>query len=145
VAEAASPDVKGTLASLLDSATAIPEQVYRDAIGVHRPKLIELYRGYFAAQNVTSVVFPTTPLPAPLIGEDETLMHNGRALPTFLTIIRNTDPGSNAAIPGISVPVGLTSGGLPVGLGFDAPAGSDRDLLGLALAVEAVFPALRAP
>ena len=107
VAEAASPDVKGTLASLLDSATAIPEQAYRDAITVHRPKLIELYRGYFAAQNVTSVIFPTTPLPAPLIGEDETVMLNGRAVPTFLTIIRNTDPGSNAGIPGISVPVGL--------------------------------------
>jgi Asp-tRNA(Asn)/Glu-tRNA(Gln) amidotransferase A subunit family amidase len=145
VAEAASPDVKGTLASLLDSATAIPEQAYRDAMSVHRPKLIELYRGYFAAQNVTSVIFPTTPLPAPLIGADETLTLNGRELPTFLTIIRNTDPGSNAGIPGISMPVGLTSGGLPVGLAFDAPAGGDRDLLGLAVAVEAVFPAPRAP
>ena len=145
VAEAASPDVKGTLASLLDPATAIPEQVYRDAMTVHRPKLIELYRGYFAAQNVTSVIFPTTPLPAPLIGEDETVTLNGRVLPTFLTIIRNTDPGSNAGIPGISVPVGVTSGGLPVGLAFDAPSGGDRDLLGLALAVEAVLPAPSAP
>jgi indoleacetamide hydrolase len=145
VAEAVSPDVKGTLASLLDSATAIPEQAYRDAMTVHRPKLIELYRGYFAAQNVTSVIFPTTPLPAPLIGADETVMLNGRDVPTFLTIIRNTDPGSNAGIPGISMPVGVTSGGLPVGLAFDGPAGGDRDLLGLALAVETVFPVPRAP
>ena len=145
VAEAASPDVKGTLASLLDPATAIPEQVYRDAMTVHRPKLIELYRGYFASQNVTSVIFPTTPLSAPLIGEDETVTLNGRVLPTFLTIIRNTDPGSNAGIPGISVPVGVTSGGLPVGLAFDAPSGGDRELLGLALAVEAVLPAPSAP
>jgi indoleacetamide hydrolase len=145
VAEAASPDVKGTLASLLDSATAIPEQAYRDAMTVHRPKLIDLYRGYFAAQNVTSVIFPTTPLPAPLIGEDETVTLNGREVPTFLTVIRNTDPGSNAGIPGISVPVGVTSGGLPVGLAFDGPAGGDRDLLGLALAVETVFPVPRAP
>jgi mandelamide amidase len=145
VAEVASPDVKGVLGSLLDPATAIPEQAYRDAMTIHRPKLIELYRDYFAAQNVTSVVFPTTPLPAPLIGADETVTHNGRDLPTFLTVIRNTDPGSNAGIPGISIPVGMTSGGLPVGLAFDGPSGADRDLLGLALAVETVFPALRAP
>jgi Asp-tRNA(Asn)/Glu-tRNA(Gln) amidotransferase A subunit family amidase len=145
VAEVASPDVKGVLASLLDPATAVPEQAYRDAMTAHRPKLIDLYRSYFAAQKVTSVVLPTTPLPAPLIGEDETVTLNGREVPTFLTVIRNTDPGSNAGIPGISVPVGVTSGGLPVGLAFDGPAGGDRDLLGLALALEAVFPVPRAP
>jgi mandelamide amidase len=141
VAEVASPDVKPALASLLDPATAIPEQVFREAIQTHRPKLIELYRSYFAAHNVDAIVFPTTPLPAPRIGEDETVMLNGRAVPTFLTVIRNTDPGSNAGIPGLSVPVGLTSVGLPVGLEFDAAAGRDRDLLAVALSLETVFPA----
>lgn len=144
-AEAASPDVKALLSSLRDPATAVPEQAYRDAIEVHRPKLIELYRSYFAGQNVCAVAFPTTPLPAPLIGEDETVMLNGRALPTFLTVIRNTDPGSNAGIPGLSLPVGGTSNGLPVGLGFDGPSGGDRDMLALAAAVESVFPAQPAP
>jgi mandelamide amidase len=141
VAEVASPDVKPALASLLEPATAIPEPVFREAIQTHRPKLIELYRSYFAAHNVDAIVFPTTPLPAPRIGEDETVMLNGRAVPTFLTVIRNTDPGSNAGIPGLSVPVGLTSGGLPVGLEFDAAAGRDRDLLAVALSLEKVFPA----
>ena len=145
VAETASPDVKGILGALLDPATAVPEQAYLEAIRTHRPKLIEHYRSYFAAHEVDAMVFPTSPLPPPLIGEDETVMLNGRAVPTFMTVVRNTDPGSNAGIPGISVPVGLTSGGLPVGLGFDAPAGRDRDLLALALAVERVFPAPPVP
>ena len=145
VAQTASPDVTGVLSSLLDPATAVPEQAYREAITIHRPRLIELYRSYFAGQGVAAVAFPTTPLPAPLIGDDETVMLNGRALPTFMTVIRNTDPGSNAGIPGISVPVGMTSGGLPVGLEFDGPAGGDRDLLALAAAVESVFPAPSAP
>jgi Asp-tRNA(Asn)/Glu-tRNA(Gln) amidotransferase A subunit family amidase len=145
VAEVASPDVKGVLSTLLDPSTSVPEQAYRDAIAIHRPRLIELYKSYFAAQNVTAVVFPTTPLPAPLIGEDETVTLNGRQVPTFLTIIRNTDPGSNAGIPGISIPAGMTSGGLPVGLEFDGPAGGDRDLLGLTLALESLFPVPRAP
>ncbi|MDR3467766.1 MAG: indoleacetamide hydrolase [Xanthobacteraceae bacterium] len=145
VAQTASPDVTGVLSSLLDPATAVPEQAYRDAITIHRPRLIELYRSYFVGQGVAAVAFPTTPLPAPLIGDDETVMLNGRALPTFMTVIRNTDPGSNAGIPGISVPVGMTSGGLPVGLEFDGPAGGDRDLLALAGAVESVFPPPPAP
>jgi len=145
VAETASADVKAVLSSLLDPSTAVSEQAYRDAIETNRPKLIELYRSYFTGQNVAAVVFPTTPLPAPLIGEDETVMLNGRAVPTFMTVIRNTDPGSNAGIPGLSVPVGVTSGGLPVGLEFDAPYGGDRGLLALAAAVESVFPAPPAP
>ena len=145
LAEVTSPDVKAVLASLLDPATAVPEQAYRDAITIHRPKLTDLYRSYFVAQKVTAVVFPTTPLPAPLIGEDETVMLNGCELPTFMTVIRNTDPGSNAGIPGITIPVGVTSGGLPVGLAFDGPFGGDRDLLGLALEMEAVFPVPRTP
>ena len=145
VAEVASPDVKPALASLLDPATAIPEQVYRDAIETYRPKLIELYRGYFASRHVDAVVFPTSPLPPPLIGEDETVVLNGRAVPTFTTVVRNTGPGSNAGIPGLSIPVGLTSGGLPVGLEFDGPAGRDRDLLALALAVESLFALPAAP
>jgi mandelamide amidase len=51
-------------------------------------------------------------------------------LPTFLTFIRNTDPGSNAAIPGITLPAGLADG-LPVGLGVLTQAGGDRLLLAL--------------
>jgi mandelamide amidase len=139
LAEVASPDVKAVLTSLLDPATAIPEQAYRDAISTHRPRLIELYRSYFAAENVTAVVFPTTPLPAPVIGEDETVMLNGRAVPTFLTAIRNTDPGSNAGIPGISVPVGVTSRGLRVCLSFDGPKGSYRHLQSHAVSVVTVI------
>jgi Asp-tRNA(Asn)/Glu-tRNA(Gln) amidotransferase A subunit family amidase len=145
VAETASPDVRAVLSSLLDPATAIPEAAYRDANNIHRPRLIELYRSYFAGQNVAAMVFPTTPLPAPLIGEDETVMLNGRALPTFMTVIRNTDPSSNAGIPGLSLPVGMTSGGLPVGLELDAPAGRDRELLSIAMSLESLFPAPPAP
>src|SRR5206468_7677316 len=42
-AAAASSDVKGILGSLLDPATVIPEQLYRDAVERERPKLIEVY------------------------------------------------------------------------------------------------------
>ena len=64
---------------------------------------------------------------------------NGKSMPTFTTYIRNTDPGSNAGIPGISLPALVSSAGPPVGLELDGPIGSDRDLLGLALAIEKAF------
>jgi indoleacetamide hydrolase len=69
----------------------------------------------------------------------------GEQVPTFITFIRNTDPGSNAAVPGLALPMGLTTDGLPVGIEFDGPEGSDRDLLALGLAVEAVLGRLPPP
>jgi indoleacetamide hydrolase len=41
--------------------------------------------------------------------------------------------------------VGLTHGGLPVAIEFDAPAGSDRALLALGHSAEAVLGRLPAP
>lgn len=144
VAGAASPDVKGILGSVLDPATAVPEAIYREARDTHRPRLIEAYRSYFAA-GIDVMAFPTTPLPAPPLGEDETITLNGRAVPTFITVVRNTGPSSNAGIPGVSIPVGLTTAGLPVGLELDAAAGRDRDLLACALALDTLLPPLPAP
>ena len=50
---------------------------------------------------------------------------------------RNTEPGSNAGIPGLTVPAGLgPSTGLPVGLSLDGPRGSDERLLAIGMAIE---------
>jgi mandelamide amidase len=43
-----------------------------------------------------------------------------------------------AGIPGLSLPVGLTSARLPVGIELDGPAGSDDRLLALGQAIEAL-------
>ena len=53
------------------------------------------------------------------------MLATAAAVPTFFTFIRNTSPGNNAGIPGLSLPVGLTKAGLPVGMELDGPAGSD--------------------
>ena len=73
------------------------------------------------------------------------VMLNGKMLPTFFTFISNTDPGSNAGVPGLSVPMGMTSDGLPVGVALEGPAGSDRSLLAIGLAFEQVLPVTPAP
>jgi Asp-tRNA(Asn)/Glu-tRNA(Gln) amidotransferase A subunit family amidase len=144
VAQIASPDVKGILGSQVGP-DAVPEAAYREALSKHRPALQEAYRHYFAEQRVDAIVFPTTPLPASRIGEDENVLLNGAPAPTFMTFIRNTDPGSVAGLPGLSVPAGASAAGLPVGLEIDGPAGTDARLLALGLALEALLPRLPAP
>jgi Asp-tRNA(Asn)/Glu-tRNA(Gln) amidotransferase A subunit family amidase len=144
VAQCASPDVKGMLQSLV-GAGAMPEAAYRHALDVLRPALQAAYRDYFRRHDVAAVVFPTTPLAAVPIGEDETVLLNGERVPTFTTFIRNSSPGSVAGIPGISLPAALTKAGLPLGLELDAPEGADARLLSIARAVEGVLPKMPAP
>lgn len=138
-----SPDVRAIVGPL-GEAGAVPEAAYRQALEA-RKRLQALYADAFAASGAAALVFPTTPCLAPRIGEDETFVLNGRPCPTFGTVIRNADPSSNAALPGLSLPIGLADD-LPVGLELDGPAGSDRRLLAIAAAVEAALPAMpRAP
>ena len=141
----ASPDVKAIFEQSIIGPGAIPEPVYRAAIDVFRPQLQDAYQSTFDGNALDALVFPTTPLPARPIGQDQTVELNGRPVSTLLTYIRHTDPGSNAGIPGVSVPIGLTGKGLPVGLELDGPAGSDRRLLAIARAVEGVFGFLPTP
>ena len=145
-AQIASPDVKGVFENLVFGKDAPPENAYKDAVGPHRSELIAAYNKVFDAGKLDALIFPTTPLPAqPIKGSDEKVMLNGKEVPTFFTFIRNTDPGSNAGIPGLSVPMGLTKDKLPVGLELDGPAGSDRKLLAIGMAVEEVLGKLPAP
>ena len=143
VAKVASPDVKGILQSLT-GAGAIPEDAYRKGLELHS-QLRDTYRRHFREYGIAAIIFPTTPAPAVKIGEDETFMLNGQAVPTFPTFIRNTGPGSVGAIPGISLPAGITKAGLPVGIELSTPPGSDHEMLAIAAAIEPLLPKLPAP
>jgi indoleacetamide hydrolase len=144
VAQCASPDVKGLLQSLHGEG-AIPEAAYRHALEVLRPQLQAAYRDHFRKHDVAAVIFPTTPLPAAPIGDDETVLMNGERVPTFFTFIRNTSPGSVAGIPGISLPAAMTAAGLPLGIELDGGENDDARLLAIAAAVERVLPKIAAP
>lgn len=134
VAGIGSPDVAGAIGSQLGD-EAMPEAAYRAAMDEHRPEMRRIYGQVFEENGLDAIVFPTTPLPARPIGEDETVTLNGEQVPTFPTYIRNTDLGSNVGAPGISLPCPVSSG-LPVGIEFDALPGKDRSLLALARAAE---------
>ncbi|MEM8952371.1 MAG: indoleacetamide hydrolase [Pseudomonadota bacterium] len=144
VAEVAGGDVKGLLTSLMGD-NAVPTELYRQVITRGRPALQRAYARYFEENELDALVVPTTPLPARPIGDDETVDLNGEQVPTFMSYIRNTDPPSNAGLPCLSVPAGLTESGLPVGVEFVGRAGGDAAVLHIGGLFEAVVGMLPAP
>ncbi len=91
------------------------------------------------------MIFPTTQVAAPPIGHDLETTLNGETVQFVPVISRNITPGSTGGLPGVIVPADLNNEGLPVSLELDGPAGSDRDLLGIGLAVESVLGRLPPP
>ena len=146
--EIASPDVKGTYDGLViprklpgpDNTLVDAEPIYDAAITSARPALQALYGRTFADNRLDAIAFPTTPRVAIASNPDSSSLEN------FGLFIQNTDPGSNAGIPGIQIPIALGAvSKLPIGLELDGPAGSDSRLLALGMALEKVFGRLPAP
>jgi mandelamide amidase len=143
----ASADVKGDFERyvLPGGKFFVPDAVYQTARDVHLPKLRETFRDYFARTGVAAVVFPATMVPPTLIGQDVEVVIGGKKLPFETAVSRNIAPGSTAGLPGLVLPAGLTSGGLPIALEFDGPSGADRALLALGSSVEHILGHLPGP
>jgi Asp-tRNA(Asn)/Glu-tRNA(Gln) amidotransferase A subunit family amidase len=145
IAQIVSPDVKAAYDTFVVGPRAPTREEYEVAMSRSRPALQAAYRDFFRTHNVAAMVFPTTLLPARPIGQDDQVELNGKKVGTFGIYLHNTVPMTIAGIPGISLPVGLTAAGLPVGLELDAPSGRDRSLLSLGLAIERLFEKLPGP
>jgi mandelamide amidase len=141
-----SPVVKERFAPRLYDEVRQTEQ-YREAMRVHRPALQAAIQAYYDEHRVAAMLFPTTPFPATrLNGEDPDMEINGRPVENgFGHIMDHTVHQSAAGVPSLTVPAGLTPDGLPVGLSFDGPMGSDRLLLAIAQAFEAARGPLPLP
>ena len=79
-------------------------------------KIRQLYDDYFENNRLDCFVSPTTILPAVKRPTPNTLEVNGKEFPTFIAYVHNALPQAGAGVPSISLPSGLTSNGLPVGL-----------------------------
>ena len=146
--QAASPDVKGTYLGLViprklpgpNNTLVDAKPAYEAAMKKSRPELQALYRRTFNGHGLDGIIFPTVPNVAFKATPDSS------SVAVFMASIQNTDPGSNAGVPGLQIPIGLgASSKLPVGLEIDGPAGSDRRLLSIGLAIEAVLGPMPAP
>jgi len=119
--------------------------VYEESRRTHRPALQNAFRRYFRESGVSAIVHPTVMVPPPRIGQEGDIEVSGKSIPFYVAMSRNIAPGSTVGIPGLVLPAGSTTEGLPVGLEFDAPVGRDRDLLALGLALETVLPRVAPP
>lgn len=144
----ASPDVKGTYQGLViprklpgpNNTLVDAKPAYEAAMKTSHPALQALYAQTFRQHKLDALVFPTVPKVAMAANAESS------SVPTFVGVIQNTDPGSNAGVPGLQLPIGLgATSRLPVGLEMDGPAGSDRRLVAIGLAMEKLFGVLPPP
>lgn len=147
-----SPDVRSLIEAAITSGGSafVTDSRYNEIVNVHLPTLHRVYRDYFHRSGVAAIISPATILPAPpIVGsapeQDLYVDVGGRRMPFEEAISRNIAPGSTAGLPGLILPAGLTQGGLPVALELDGPSGTDRKLLTLGLALEAVLGTLPPP
>ena len=143
-AAVASPDVRAVFAHLRGP-NAPTAAAYGRALEVQRRAYQAAHARCFAEHRLDALVFPTTPLPAAGIGEDDLVTLCGQSVSTFDAFTRNANLASVIGVPGISLPMGVNESGLPLGIEIDAPAGMDRRLLSMALGIEAVCSPMPPP
>jgi mandelamide amidase len=123
---------------------AISAQVYHRSLNVQRVELQQRYANAYRTNEIHAVLLPTTPTVAPLIDEQVPYVIAGQAADRLL-LAKNVFPSSCAGLPGISLPIGLSSAGLPIGMEIDGPANADKSVLAIASRVSAIVGELPAP
>ena len=143
VSEIGSPDV-AEIAKHIIGPDGISESSYRDALK-QRDASRAAYSQCLSETRAEALVFPTTIATACPIPANDSMVHNGETVGVFATYTRNAEPGSNAGVPGMTIPAGLAANGTPVGLALDSAAGTDRELIAISREIEAVLGPLPAP
>lgn len=118
----------------------VSQDVYLEALNVHRPEIQRRFDTVFTGAGANALLLPTTPRAAPLMEQQTKFTIAGEEV-NDLALARHTVAASIAGLPGISLPMGSSYTGLPIGLEIDGAAGCDQDLLDVARRVEAVIGA----
>jgi aspartyl-tRNA(Asn)/glutamyl-tRNA(Gln) amidotransferase subunit A len=127
----------------LEKGTGISATAYLKALEA-REKFIQQFHLAITDADVDALVVPATPIAAPLIGEESTVVgkenHSTRAL-----LLRLNRPANLGGLPAISVPCGFTAAGLPVGLQLIGAVTDEPLLLNIAHLAQEILPVLRRP
>jgi aspartyl-tRNA(Asn)/glutamyl-tRNA(Gln) amidotransferase subunit A len=122
----------------LEMGAKVPAVVYMQALEL-RQQFIAAFHLLLEDEDLDALVVPTTPIAATRIGE-ESVTIGGSSHPTRGLLLRLNRPANLAGVPAISVPCGLTEGGLPVGLQFVGAITDEALLLELARNFERACP-----
>ena len=140
-------DFGGDVLALLDQGRLIPATDYVNAQRLRRLKCREFSAIWC---DVDCLFTPTTPVPAPKIGET-TLALGGKPVDVRLAATRFVRPFNVLGLPALSMPCGFSSRGLPLGLQIAGKSFDEATILRVAAALEeaqgacAVRPAIARP
>lgn len=138
----ASPDAHQRTQARLNNPPST--EAYTKAVEVGRPRLEAAWRALLVEHDIEAVVFPTTMDVALPLDQDDNVMREGE--PTFSWFyFSHTAFASMGRRPGISLPIGLSKSGFPVGLELDGLPAGDHQLLSIALSLESILPSTPAP
>jgi aspartyl-tRNA(Asn)/glutamyl-tRNA(Gln) amidotransferase subunit A len=118
--------------ALLDQGRLVPATDYINAQRLRRALRREFQKLW---SEVDCLVFPTTPHTAPRIGET-TLRFDGRDEDARLAATRLVRGINVLGLPALSMPCGLSSSGLPIGLQIVGPAFDEALILRIGAALE---------
>ena len=129
--------------SRLEMGAKVSATTYLSALQLREPFIQQLHLA-LEDNGVDALVFPTTPITAPRIGQETIRLgdtdHSARAL-----LLRANRPANLAGVPAISIPCGFTPDNLPVGLQFLGAVTDEHLLLQIAYAFERAHPQSRRP
>jgi aspartyl-tRNA(Asn)/glutamyl-tRNA(Gln) amidotransferase subunit A len=129
--------------SRLEMGTKVSATTYLSALEL-REKFTEQFHRTLKTASVDALILPTTPITAPLIGQ-ESIHLGGQDHATRALMLRANRPANLAGVPAISVPCGFTPAGLPVGLQFIGAVADEHLLLQIAHVFERAHPEHRRP
>jgi aspartyl-tRNA(Asn)/glutamyl-tRNA(Gln) amidotransferase subunit A len=122
----------------LELGAKLPAPFYLRAMEI-RNSFIESFHATLSNANVDAFVAPTTPIAAPMIGE-ETSTVCGENHPTRGLLLRLNRPANLGGLPAASIPCGFTPEGLPVGLQLIGAVTDEHLLFHIAKLFELVGP-----
>ena len=127
----------------LEMGTRVAATAYLRALEI-REQFIQQLHATMDEARIDLLALPTTPITAPLIGEEATQIEGTRHATRSL-LLRLNRPANLAGVPAISVPCGFTPNGLPVGLQLIGRTGSEHLLLRIGDGFESAHPSSRRP
>jgi aspartyl-tRNA(Asn)/glutamyl-tRNA(Gln) amidotransferase subunit A len=138
-----SADYGNDVRSRLEMGTKVSASVYLSALEL-REKFIQQFHLALQDSGVDALVVPSNPIAAPQIGL-EAIRLGDKDHPTRALLLRANRPANLAGVPAITIPCGLTSVGLPVGLQFIGAVTDEHLLLQIAHSFERIQPHARRP
>lgn len=146
VAGIRSPDLIKDYQTRIVGPASPSDEAYREAVRTFKPAVEGAFQKAFAEHRLFALAFPTTLTDArPIEGSDEQIMMDGVPIPTWKAYINNTNYLTKGLLAAMTLPMGLSSRGLPLGVTLAVLPRHDEELLSLGLSVQPLLPALPAP